>query len=94
MTEQKINFNNVEEAIEDIKQGKMVIIADDENRENEGDLTCAADKITPEIINFMVTEGRGLICLALTIEKAKELELNQMVCDNTESNRTAFNSAR
>ncbi len=90
MTEQKIAFNTVEEAIEDIKQGKMIIIADDESRENEGDLTCAADKITPEIINFMATEGRGLICLALTAEKAKELELNQMVNNNTESLRTAF----
>lgn len=83
-------FDSVEEAIEDIRNGKMVIVADDENRENEGDLTCAADKITPEIINFMVKYGRGLICLSLSKEITERLELHQMSEYNTEEQRTAF----
>jgi 3,4-dihydroxy 2-butanone 4-phosphate synthase/GTP cyclohydrolase II len=83
-------FDTVEEAIADIKAGKMVIVADDEDRENEGDLVCAAEMITPEIINFMVTEARGLICLTLTPERAQELDLCQMVNKNTESHGTAF----
>ncbi|MEI7474839.1 MAG: bifunctional 3,4-dihydroxy-2-butanone-4-phosphate synthase/GTP cyclohydrolase II [bacterium] len=87
---EKYKFDKVEDAIEDIKNGKMVIIADDENRENEGDLVCAAEHVTPEIINFMATEGRGLICLTLTSERVRELELNQMVCRNTEAQGTAF----
>lgn len=83
-------FNTVEEAIESFKAGEPVLIADDENRENEGDLICSAQKITPEIINFMAQECRGLICLAITPEKAGELELSQMVEKNTESAQTAF----
>ncbi|OGI01120.1 MAG: bifunctional 3,4-dihydroxy-2-butanone 4-phosphate synthase/GTP cyclohydrolase II [Candidatus Melainabacteria bacterium GWF2_37_15] len=83
-------MNTVEEAIQDIKDGKMVIVADNEDRENEGDLVCAAEKITPEIINFMIKEARGLICVPLTSERAKELNLNQMVHENTESHGTAF----
>lgn len=83
-------FNTVEEAIEDFKAGKPVLIADDEDRENEGDLICSAEKITPEIINFMASECRGLICLAITPERAQELELTQMVEKNTESAQTAF----
>ncbi|MFH0703300.1 MAG: bifunctional 3,4-dihydroxy-2-butanone-4-phosphate synthase/GTP cyclohydrolase II [bacterium] len=83
-------FDSPDEAIQDIKDGKMVIVADDENRENEGDLICAAEKITPDIINFMAKEGRGLICLTLTKERTKELELTQMVSNNTESHNTAF----
>src|SRR5574344_303805 len=83
-------FNSIEEAIEDIKQGKMIIVADDEARENEGDLICSADKVTPEIINFMATEARGLICLAINSQRAKELNLTQMVEKNTESSQTAF----
>lgn len=83
-------FNTVEEAIEDFKKGKPVLIADDENRENEGDLICSAEKITPEIINFMAQECRGLVCIAITPERAKELELTQMVERNTESAQTAF----
>ncbi len=86
----KFEFSLVEEAIQNIKDGKMVIIADDEGRENEGDLVCAAEKITTEIINFMITEGRGLICVPLTPERTKELKLNQMVLENTESHETAF----
>lgn len=83
-------FNTVEEAIEDFKAGKPVLIADDEDRENEGDLICSAEKITPEIINFMASECRGLVCLAITPERARELELTQMVEKNTESAQTAF----
>jgi 3,4-dihydroxy 2-butanone 4-phosphate synthase / GTP cyclohydrolase II len=80
----------VEEAIQDIKDGKMVIVADDEDRENEGDLVCAAEKVTPEIINFMIKEARGLICVPLTQERTQELELSQMVNENTEAHGTAF----
>ncbi len=83
-------FDKIEDAIQDIRDGKMVIIADDEDRENEGDLVCAASAITPEIINFMATHGRGLICLALTPERADELELRPMSEHNTEALSTAF----
>ncbi len=83
-------FNTIEEAIEDIKDGKLVIIADDEDRENEGDVVCAADRVTPDVINFMATECRGLICLAINKERAKELNLSPMVAKNTESMNTAF----
>ncbi|MDD3418969.1 MAG: bifunctional 3,4-dihydroxy-2-butanone-4-phosphate synthase/GTP cyclohydrolase II [Candidatus Gastranaerophilales bacterium] len=85
-----MKFNTVEEAIADIKAGKMIIVADDENRENEGDLICAAELITPEIINFMTKEARGLICLALTTERAKELDLSPMTENNTDVKGTAF----
>lgn len=88
--EEKQIFDSVEEAIEDIKKGKMVIIADDESRENEGDLTCAAELITPELVNFMVTEARGVLCLSMTEEKARELDLHQMVENNTSELTTAF----
>lgn len=83
-------FNTVEEAIESFKAGRPVLIADDEDRENEGDLICSAQAITPDIINFMAQECRGLICLAITPQRAKELELTQMVEKNTESAQTAF----
>lgn len=83
-------FNTVEEAIEDFKSGKPVLIADDENRENEGDLICSAQMITPDIINFMAMNCRGLVCIAITPERAQELELTQMVEKNTESAQTAF----
>lgn len=83
-------FNTIEEAIETLKNGKMVIVADDEDRENEGDVICAADRITPDMINFMAKECRGLICLALTEDRAKELNLTQMVKTNTENYQTAF----
>lgn len=76
-------ISGIEEAIEDIKKGKMVILCDDEDRENEGDLTMAAERITPEAINFMAKYGRGLICLALTEERLKALNLPLMVSDNT-----------
>ncbi len=80
----------IEEAIEDIRQGKMVILVDDEDRENEGDLTMAAEKITPEAINFMAKFGRGLICLTMTTERCDYLNLPPMVSENTSSFGTAF----
>ncbi|MDD3594176.1 MAG: bifunctional 3,4-dihydroxy-2-butanone-4-phosphate synthase/GTP cyclohydrolase II [Candidatus Gastranaerophilales bacterium] len=83
-------FNTVAEAIEDIKNGKIVIVADDESRENEGDLICAAELVTAEIINFMVTEARGLICMPMDEVLTKRLELEQMVSHNTESHGCAF----
>jgi 3,4-dihydroxy 2-butanone 4-phosphate synthase/GTP cyclohydrolase II len=83
-------FHTIEEAIEDIRQGKMVILVDDEDRENEGDLTIAAEKVTPEAINFMAKYGRGLICLSLTPERVDELQLPLMVSENTAPMGTAF----
>ncbi len=83
-------FDRIEDALQDIRDGKMVIVADDEDRENEGDLVCAASAVTPEIINFMATHGRGLICLALTAERADELDLRPMSEHNTEALSTAF----
>lgn len=83
-------FSTVEEALADIRAGKFIIVSDDEGRENEGDLICAAEMITPEMINFMATEARGWICLSLTPERARELELPMMVERNTESQSTAF----
>jgi 3,4-dihydroxy 2-butanone 4-phosphate synthase / GTP cyclohydrolase II len=85
-----LGFSTVEEAIEDIRLGRMVIVADDEDRENEGDLTMAASKITPEAINFMTKYGRGLICLAMTGERLDELHLPMMVGENTSKFGTAF----
>ena len=85
-----MQFDTVEAAIEDIRLGKMVIVADDENRENEGDLVCAAELVTPEIINFMATHARGLICLSLTAERADALDLRPMTELNTEALGTAF----
>ena len=83
-------FDSVERAIEQIRAGRMVIVADDEDRENEGDLVCAADTVTPEHVNFMATHGRGLICVALPQERADALNLPPMAEQNTESLRTAF----
>lgn len=87
-----MKFNTIEEAIEDIQQGKMVILVDDEDRENEGDLTMAAEKVTPEAINFMAKHGRGLICLSMTPERLTELQIPQMVedIDNNSPFGTAF----
>jgi len=81
---------SVEKAIKTIKEGKLIIIVDDEDRENEGDLTCAAEKVTPDIINFMAKHARGLICLSLTKDKLRELDLPQMVTSNTAPFKTAF----
>jgi 3,4-dihydroxy 2-butanone 4-phosphate synthase/GTP cyclohydrolase II len=83
-------FGTVEQAIADIRAGKIVVVADDEGRENEGDLVAAAEKITPELINFMTVHGRGLICLTLTPERCEALGLPQMVEHNTEAHETAF----
>lgn len=85
-----MNFNKIEEAIEDIRQGKMVVVIDDEDRENEGDLVMAAEKTTPESINFMATYGRGMICAPLTKSRAEELKLDLMVEKNKEHMKTAF----
>lgn len=86
----RIKLNTVEEAIEDIKQGKLLIVVDDEDRENEGDFICSAELITPEIVNFMAKHGRGLICAALPEEKCEELELDLMVGINTSLHETQF----
>ena len=88
--EDTITLNTIEEAIEDIRQGKVIIVVDDENRENEGDFVAAAEKATPETINFMATHGRGLICAPLTEKRCKDLELNMMVNNNTDPMETAF----
>ncbi|MCE3236505.1 MAG: 3,4-dihydroxy-2-butanone 4-phosphate synthase [Vampirovibrio sp.] len=83
-------FSTVEEAIEAIRNGEMVIVADDEDRENEGDFVCAAEKVTPEIINFMATEGRGLICMTMTPERCDQLQLSQMISHSSDPLGTAF----
>ncbi|KQS53562.1 MULTISPECIES: 3,4-dihydroxy-2-butanone-4-phosphate synthase [Flavobacterium] len=91
MSENKITkLNTIEEAIEDIRQGKIIIVVDDEDRENEGDFIAAAEKVTPEMINFMATHGRGLICAPLTEARCKELDLNLMVTNNTVLHETQF----
>jgi len=86
----KIQLNTIEEAIEDIRKGKVIIVVDDEDRENEGDFLAAAEKVTPEMINFMATHGRGLICAPLTESRCKELGLHVMVSNNTDPMETAF----
>ena len=86
----KVQLNTIEEAIEDIKNGKVVIVVDDENRENEGDFIAAAETVTPEIINFMATHGRGLICAPLTESRCNELDLYMMVQNNTVLHHTQF----
>jgi 3,4-dihydroxy 2-butanone 4-phosphate synthase/GTP cyclohydrolase II len=90
MVTDKIQLNSIEEAIEDIRQGKIIIVVDDEDRENEGDFLAAAEKVTPEMINFMATHGRGLICAPLTESRCKELGLHVMVSNNTDPMETAF----
>ena len=85
-----IKLNTIEEAIEDIRQGKIIIVVDDEDRENEGDFIAAAEKVSPEMINFMATHGRGLICAPLTQKRCKELDLHPMVTNNTVLHQTAF----
>jgi 3,4-dihydroxy 2-butanone 4-phosphate synthase/GTP cyclohydrolase II len=87
-----MSFATIQEAIEDVRAGRMVIIVDDEDRENEGDLACAAEKVTPEIINFMARHGRGLICLSMTPERLDELHIPLQIseADNTATRGTAF----
>jgi hypothetical protein len=83
-------FASIDTAIEDLRAGRMIVVVDDEDRENEGDLTMAAEMVTPEAINFMATHGRGLICLAMTAERADELALGPMTPYNTSPGGTAF----
>ena len=90
MEDKKFRFDKIEDAIEDFKAGKMVIVADDEDRENEGDVICSAEKVTPEIINFLASEVKGLICLAIDQNIAQQLDLPQLVEQNTEGMKTAF----
>ena len=85
-----IRFHTIEEAIQDIQEGKMVIVVDDEDRENEGDFLMAADKVTPEAVNFMAKYGRGLICIPITKERAAELNLDFMVTDGADPDEAAF----
>lgn len=85
-----ILLDKIDDAIADIRAGKMIIVVDDEDRENEGDFICAAEVITPEMVNFMVKEGRGLMCVPLTVERCEELGLNMMVGHNTATHETAF----
>ena len=86
----ELHLNTIEEAIADIRSGKIIIVVDDEDRENEGDFVCAAERITPEMINFMATHGRGLICTPIEETRAEELELKPMVPENTALHETAF----
>ena len=89
-TLKQFKLNAIHDAIEDIRNGKVIIVVDDANRENEGDFVAAADKVTPEMINFMAKHGRGLICAPLTEKRCKELQLNMMVNNNTDHMETAF----
>jgi len=86
----KSPFDSIEEAIEAIKNGEIIIVVDDEDRENEGDFIVAAEKVTPEVVNFMITHGRGLVCAPLIEDRCKELGLNPMVSDNNSMHETAF----
>ncbi|OAB32662.1 bifunctional 3,4-dihydroxy-2-butanone 4-phosphate synthase/GTP cyclohydrolase II [Paenibacillus macquariensis subsp. defensor] len=88
--ENEIIFDSIEEAIYDLMRGKVIIVVDDEDRENEGDFIALADKASPEVINFMITQGRGLVCLPITQERADELDLRPMVTHNTDNHGTAF----
>ncbi len=90
MPEEPVEFASVEEAVEEIRQGRQIVLVDDEDRENEGDLTMAAEKVAPEAINFMAKYGRGLICLTLTEDRCDELNLKMMVAQNTSNYGTAF----
>ena len=87
---QAVKFAEIEESLRELRSGRMIVIADDEDRENEGDLVIAAEMVTPEVINFMATYARGLICLAMTGERLDQLELGPMVLDNTANLGTAF----
>jgi len=89
-TSKTLQLNTIKEAISDIKKGKMIIVVDDEDRENEGDFIAAAEAVTPEMINFMSSQGRGLICAPITESRSKELDLNMMVQNNTVLHQTQF----
>ncbi|MBU2636954.1 MAG: 3,4-dihydroxy-2-butanone-4-phosphate synthase, partial [Bacteroidetes bacterium] len=90
MDRKRFVFNTIDEAIEDIRNGKIVIVVDDEDREDEGDFIVAAEKCTPEIVNFMTKYGRGIICAPITTKRANELGLNLMVESNTSLHETPF----
>ena len=83
-------IGTIEQAITDLRAGKFIVVADDEDRENEGDLICAAEQITPKMVNFMLREARGLICVAVTRERADEMDLPPQADQNTEGQQTAF----
>lgn len=85
-----LHFNTIEEALEDIRKGKMIVVVDDEDRENEGDLVIAAEMVTPSVINFMAKHGGGLICLPIVRDRLEELNIERMVVKNTDPNKTAF----
>ena len=85
-----MGFSAIEDAIEDIRQGKMVVVVDDEDRENEGDIIIAAEHVTPEAINFMATYAKGLICTPMEGERLDALNIPQMVANNTDHHETAF----
>src|ERR1043166_5524301 len=85
-----MRFGTIEQAIADVRNGKLVVVAGDEDRGNQGDLVCAAQLVTPDLINFKTTHGRGLLCLALTPERCNQLELPQQVDNNTDEHATAF----
>ena len=85
-----VQFNTIEEALEDLRQGKIVLVTDDENRENEGDFICAAEFATTDHVNFMAIHGKGLICMPMSAELCKKLKLPQMVSDNNDNHETAF----
>lgn len=87
---ENIKLNSIEEAIEDFREGKFIIVVDDEDRENEGDFICAAEKVTPEIVNFMISKGRGVLCAPLTEERCDELELEMQTQKNTSIHATPF----
>ncbi|PRX51982.1 3,4-dihydroxy-2-butanone-4-phosphate synthase [Salegentibacter salegens] len=89
-TQTPLKLHNIQEAIDDIREGKVIIVVDDEDRENEGDFVAAAEKVTPEMINFMATHGRGLICAPITEERCKNLKLEMMVSNNTDPMETGF----
>ena len=86
----KVILDKISDAIDDVKKGKIIIVVDDENRENEGDFICAADLVTPEIINFMAKHARGLICMPITEKRSRKLNLYPMVTNNTDPMDTAF----
>ena len=90
LVESRMKLNTIEEALEDIRNGKIIIVVDDEDRENEGDFVCSAELVTPETVNFMATYGKGLICASLTEDRCTELDLPMMVTNNTSSQATAF----
>ncbi|MEL0225393.1 MAG: 3,4-dihydroxy-2-butanone-4-phosphate synthase, partial [Flavobacteriaceae bacterium] len=87
---EKKTLDKIEDAIAAVKNGEVIIVVDDDNRENEGDFLTAAENISPEIINFMAKEGRGLICAPMTEKRCKELQLERMVNNNTDPMETAF----